>query len=64
MTDWEAEAEDMLTRDMSIVPVIRGIEKKERVKAYWNVANRLDCPTRIREHIQYRMEAIKEKESV
>lgn len=62
MSDYEEEARDILTREMSPVPVIRGIEKKERILAFWNVANEIDAPERIKEHIKYRMQAIKESE--
>lgn len=52
----QSEPERFLKTDMHIAPIVRGIEDKDRIMEWWNVANWLDVSDERKEMIQVRMD--------
>lgn len=58
-TDYRNEADRVFKCDLNPVPMIRGVESKERIKMYWNEAHRNDASERVKELIKIRMRVLK-----
>lgn len=57
-TNYRNEADRVFKTDLNPVPMIRGIEDKERAKLYWNESWRNDASDRVKELIEIRMKAL------